>query len=102
VRFAIGFGNGYSAMLVAWTAEMFGTNLRTTASNALSNLMRASVIPISIAFQGLSPSMGLVHSSSVVGAVCFTLAILSVLALPDTFGRDLHYFEEYSGKAPES
>ncbi|NDF13815.1 MFS transporter [bacterium] len=102
VRFAIGFGNGYSAMLIAWTAEMFGTNLRTTAANALSNLMRASVIPISIAFQGLSPSMGLVQSSSVIGAVCFTLAILSVLALPDTFEKDLNYFEEYSGKAPES
>lgn len=94
VRFAIGFGNGYSAMLVAWVAEMFGTNLRTTASNALSNLMRASVIPISIAFQGLSPSMGLVQSSSLVGALCFGLAILSVGLLPETFSRNLDYIEK--------
>lgn len=102
MRFAIGFGNGYSALLVAWTAEMFGTNLRTTAANALSNLMRASVIPVSIAFGALSPSMGLVHSSSIIGAVCFGFALLSVTALPETFGRNLNYLEEYSGQPPEN
>jgi putative MFS transporter len=102
MRFAIGFGNGYSALLVAWTAELFGTNLRTTASNALSNLMRASVIPISIAFGALSPSMGLVHSSSIIGTVCFALAILSVSVLPDTFDRNLNYLEEYSGQPQET
>jgi MFS family permease len=94
VRFAIGFGNGYSALLIAWVAEMFGTNLRTTASSALANLMRASVIPISFAFQALNPTIGLVKSSSILGAICFGMAILSLFRLPETFARSLSFLEE--------
>ena len=93
VRFFIGFGNGYSALLVAWTAELFGTNLRSTAATTMSNLMRASVIPISFAFGALNPSIGLIRASSVIGAVCFTLALISAWLLPDTFDRDLAFVD---------
>jgi hypothetical protein len=100
VRFAIGFGNGYSALLVAWTAEMFGTNLRTTASSALANLMRAAVIPISFAFQAMSPSLGIIKTSSVIGMVCFFFAILAASLLPETFARSLTFLEESSSQSP--
>ncbi len=94
VRLLIGFGNGYSALLVAWVAEMFGTNLRTTASSAIANLMRASVIPISMAFKELNPTLGLVNSSLVLGYLCFGFAIFAVFMLPETFSRSLAFLEE--------
>jgi MFS family permease len=98
MRLAIGIGNGYSAMLVAWTAELFGTNLRTTAASAVANLMRASVIPISLFFQKFSPDWGLVKTSSFVGGVCFSLALMGALLLPDTFSRNLATVEDFSGQ----
>jgi len=94
IRMLIGFGNGYSALLVAWVAEMFGTNLRTTVASAVANLMRASVIPISMAFQALSPSIGLIRSSALLGMLCFGLAILAIFPLPETFARPLGFLEE--------
>ncbi|NDG84835.1 MAG: MFS transporter, partial [Proteobacteria bacterium] len=100
MRLAIGIGNGYSAILVAWTAEMFGTNLRTTAASAVANLMRASVIPISYLFQVLSPHWGLVRSSSWIGGTCFLLALFGIAILPDTFDQDLGFLEESSGQEP--
>ena len=99
IRLLIGFGNGYSALLVAWVAEMFGTNLRTTASSAIANLMRASVIPISMAFKSLNPSLGLVNSSLLLGYLCFGLAILSIFMLPETFGRSLAFLEDSTSQS---
>jgi len=98
MRLAIGIGNGYSAILVAWTAEMFGTNLRTTAASAVANLMRASVIPISFLFQMLSPHWGLVRSSSIIGGACFAFALIGIAMLPDTFDQDLRFLEDSSGQ----
>jgi putative MFS transporter len=99
VRLLIGFGNGYSALLVAWVAEMFGTNLRTTAASAIANLMRASVIPVSVAFNSLNPSLGLVNSSLLLGYLCFGLALVSVFMLPETFGQSLGFLEKSAGQS---
>lgn len=94
VRFAIGFGNGFFAILIAWIAETFGTNLRATVSTSLSNLIRASVIPLTLSFQGLMPSIGIISSSVLIGIIVFGIALLCVLKLPETFHRDLKFFEE--------
>jgi hypothetical protein len=34
-----------------------------------------------------------------VGGICLTLAFLSLLALPETFARDLHFTEEENNLA---
>jgi putative MFS transporter len=93
IRFAIGFGNGFFAILIAWIAEMFGTNLRATLTTFLSNLIRASVIPLTLSFQGLKPSLGLMNSSILIGAICFSVAIFSAIRLPETFHDHLNFFE---------
>ncbi|MBC7397162.1 MAG: MFS transporter [Bdellovibrionales bacterium] len=93
VRFAIGFGNGFFAILIAWIAEMFGTNLRATMTSTLANLIRASVIPLTLGFQYLNPHFGMLWTSALLGSVCFTFGILAVLKLPETFHRDLNYLE---------
>jgi putative MFS transporter len=94
VRFAIGFGNGFFAILIAWIAEIFGTNLRATVSISLSNLIRASVIPLTLSFQGLQPSMGLIPASVLIGSICFGIALICVFRLPETFHRNLKFLEE--------
>ena len=93
IRFAIGFGNGFFAILIAWIAEMFGTNLRATLTGILANLIRASVIPLTLSFQAFNPQYGLLKSSAGIGLVVFALGIFAVTKLPETFSRDLHYLE---------
>lgn len=95
IRFAIGFGCGYSAILAAWIAELFGTNLRATATTSLTNLIRASIIPLSFGFKYLIPSRGLVGSSALLGVICFSLALLSILALPETFHTSLDRLDSH-------
>lgn len=93
VRFLIGYGLGFFAILIAWIAEMFGTNLRATITSTLANLIRASVIPLTLSFQYLIPSYGLLKSSALIGTTCFVLGVIAVLNLPETFSRDLNYLE---------
>lgn len=93
IRFAIGFANGFFAILIAWIAEMFGTNLRATLTSTLANLIRASVIPLTLGFQYLNPHLGLLRASALIGSVCFALGIFAVLKLPETFSRNLEYVE---------
>lgn len=89
----IGFGNGFFAMLIAWMAEVFGTNLRATVAITISNLIRGSVIPLTFTLQILKDQVGLIHASVFIGAFCFTAAILATLCIPETFHRDLNYLE---------
>jgi MFS family permease len=98
VRFLIGFGNGYFATLIAWIAETFGTNLRATLTSTLTNLIRASVIPLSISFQYLSKAHGILPASALLGAASFSLGLYAISKLPDTFGRNLDFLEENSGQ----
>ncbi len=93
IRFAIGFANGFFAILIAWIAEMFGTNLRATMTSTLANLIRASVIPLTLGFQQLNPQIGLLKTSAVLGSICFFFGLIAVSKLPETFNRDLGYLE---------
>jgi putative MFS transporter len=91
VRFGIGLGNGFFAMLIAWVAEIFGTNLRGTTTTSLTNLIRASVIPLTLLFQWASPKLGLLGASAWIGTVCFGVGLWAVSKLPETFSKDLHF-----------
>ncbi len=92
-RAVIGFGNGFFAMLIAWMAEVFGTNLRATVAITISNLIRGSVIPLTFALQFLRPGLGLIQASFCIGVTCFGAALLSTLFIPETFHRNLDYLE---------
>jgi hypothetical protein len=93
-RALIGFGNGYVAVLVAWIAESFGTNLRATLTTLIPNLIRASVIPLTAALQWLKPTQGLIMGGFLIGTVTFGAAILAAFMLPETFDKNLDYLEE--------
>lgn len=93
-RFIIGIGNGYVAILIAWFAEVFGTNLRATVTITISNLIRGSVIPLTLAMTFLKPKIGMVSASIWIGVFCFAGALWSTLLIPETFHRKLDFIEE--------
>ncbi len=93
--FLMGLGCGYLSVFVTATAEHFGINLRVTVTATVTNFMRGAVvllIPLHQAIEhwfGLSLTGGLIAT----GCIVWTLAIASVFALPDTFGRSLAFTE---------
>lgn len=91
--FLIGAATGYWAIFVTIASEQFGTNIRSTVTNTVPNFVRGSVPPITISISALTPSMGLVGGTLVVGLVCFGLAFFAAFYLKETFGKDLDYVE---------
>lgn len=93
--FAMGLGCGYLSVFATVTVEHFGTNLRVLVAATVTNFMRGSVtllIPFHIWVEhtfGLGTTMGLL----ITGAIVWSLALASVLALPETYGRDLAFTE---------
>ena len=90
----LGFGIGYWAMFVTIGAEQFGTNLRATAATTVPNMVRGLVIPMTLLYQNLKPSLDIINAGAVVGVIAFTLGFYSILTIPETHGKDLNYLEE--------
>lgn len=92
--FLIGAGTGYWALFVTIASETFGTNIRATVTTTVPNFVRGATVPIVLSFKSLSSSIGEVNAALIVGGVCLMLSLLSLLVLPETFGRDLRFVEE--------
>ncbi len=92
----LGFATGYWAVFVTVASEHFGTNLRATVTTTVPNFVRGSVVLITSAFLMLKASMSLSQSAMLVGGVCLVFAILAVVSLPETYGKDLDYLEGLS------
>jgi membrane protein YdbS with pleckstrin-like domain len=92
----MGLGCGYLSVFVTSTAEQFGTNLRVTVTATVTNFMRGAVILLIPMHQGIQSYFGTSLSVGLIvtGIVVWSLALISVLALKDTFGKDLNYEEE--------
>jgi MFS family permease len=92
----IGLGCGYLSVFVTTTSEHFGTNLRVTVTATVTNFMRGAVtllIPLRILIQD-SFTANITSSLVLVGLMVWIPAIIAVLLLPDTYGRDLSFLEE--------
>jgi hypothetical protein len=46
-----------------------------------------------VAFASLAPVIGMKYSALCVGVACTLIAILSVIPLEETFGKDMDYVE---------
>lgn len=90
----LGLGAGFWAVFVTVAAEQFGTNLRSTVTTTVPNFVRASVIPLTLGFQALSPSLGLKYSALAVGSVTFVIAYVALYFMEETYGKNLDYLEE--------
>ena len=90
---ALGFGIGYWAMFVTIGAEQFGTNLRATAATTVPNMVRGTVILMTMLFKDLKPSLGVLMSAAVVGFICYAIGFYSTYTISETHGKDLDFLE---------
>lgn len=88
-----GFGIGYIAMFLTMTAEQFGTNLRATATTSVPAIVRGLLIPMTLGFQALKPSMGVIGSALLIGFITYLIAFISLYWMEETYGKDLGYLE---------
>ncbi|WP_224240381.1 MFS transporter [Hyalangium gracile] len=93
LSFLIGITVGYWAVLVTMAAEQFGTNIRATVATTVPNFVRGSAALAASGFAALKGHMPVAHAALVVGSICFSLALLSLTRIEETFTRDLDYEE---------
>ena len=91
--FFIGVASGYWGLFVTIASEQFGTNIRATVTVTVPNFVRGAVIPITLAYKILESNNGTIYSVAVVGFVCLAVALIAILYLKETFGKDLNYYE---------
>ncbi len=87
----LGLGTGYWAMFVTVGAEQFGTNIRATAATTIPNMVRGTVVGMTLFYAYLKPSMDIIYAGAVVGLVCFFLGIYATLTVPETHDKDLDF-----------
>ncbi|HRI02046.1 MAG TPA: MFS transporter [Saprospiraceae bacterium] len=93
--FLLGCCTGYWALFVTIASEQFGTNIRATVTTTVPNFVRGAVIPIGLLFFYCLDTLqfNLVYSTLLVGALCFGLAIWAIAMIPESFGKNLDYYE---------
>lgn len=89
----LGVFGGYWAVFVTVAAENFGTNLRGTVATTVPNFVRASVVPMSLAFSSLRARTDILSAGQWVGAGALAAALSAAFLVKDTFGRDLGFYE---------
>lgn len=97
----IGFATGYWAVFMSTAAELFGTNIRATATTTAPNFVRGSVIFLSFLFRSFETFFmqagKQTHSQKAAiatGIIVAVLALIAWLNLKETFHKDLNYIEE--------
>lgn len=91
----MGLGCGYLSVFVTTTAEHFGTNLRVLITATVTNFMRGAVtllVPLHTWMES-TLGIGLIESLAITGIIVWTPALISAIALPDTFGKNLDYVD---------
>ena len=89
----IGLGCGFWAMFVTVSAEQFGTNMRSTATTSVPNMVRGSVPIMLVAFDYLKRSQTVIISAAIIGLIAFGFGIYATLTISETHNTDLDYVE---------
>ena len=92
----IGFATGYWAVFISAASELFGTNIRATATTTAPNFVRASTILISLLLN-LVISVCCVDkllATKITGAIIISIGFIALYFLEETFGKDLNYVEK--------
>lgn len=93
----MGIASGYWALLITFTAEQVGTNIRSTLATSVPNIIRSLFIPISILLTFLQPKYGTSATVLVIGLGAVILALLGNSLLRETWGTNLDFVEEANG-----
>ncbi|PST83047.1 MFS transporter [Pedobacter yulinensis] len=89
-----GIFTGYWAVFVTIASEQFGTNIRATVTTTVPNVVRGSLIPVTMLFTWLRGSMCIVNAALAVAVLTVALAYIALYNLDETYGRDLDFIEE--------
>lgn len=89
----MGLTTGFWALFVTVAAEQFGTNLRSTATTSVPNMVRGTVPVMLIGFDYLKRTNSVIFSAAIVGLIAFGLAIYATLTISETHDKDLDYVE---------
>lgn len=89
----LGFGSGYWAMFVTVASEQFGTNLRSTATTTVPNMVRGLVPVMLFIFNYFKPATGVLYSALILGILVFAIALYSTLTIEETHDKDLNFLE---------
>ena len=89
----LGLGTGYWAMFVTVAAEQFGTNIRSTATTTVPNMVRGLLPLMLLGFDFFKADYGVIVSVSIVGVIVFLLGIYATLTISETHGRNLDFVE---------
>jgi MFS family permease len=92
----IGFATGYWAVFISTASELFGTNIRSTATTTAPNFVRGSTILISYLLTLMTVFFGKegLMATIVTGVIIIAIAYFALYHLEETFGKDLDYIEE--------
>lgn len=90
----LGFAAGFWAVMVTMAVEQFGTDMRATVATSVPTFVRASAVPMTLAFLALRPSIGMAAAAGLIGALAFAAASWALWRLPETYGRDLDFVED--------
>lgn len=92
----IGFATGFWAVFISTAAELFGTNIRATATTTAPNFVRASTILISLLLNFIISALDVdkLLATKITGAIIISVGFIALYFLEETFGKDLNYVEE--------
>jgi MFS family permease len=90
----LGFCGGYWTLFITVAAELFGSDLRATVATTVPNFVRGSVIPLTMLFAIAKKYVGIIHGALLVGVISFTIAIVALIFLEETFKKDINYVED--------
>ncbi|TDQ11686.1 MFS transporter [Pedobacter metabolipauper] len=89
-----GLFTGYWVIFVTMSAEHFGTNLRATVTTSVPNMVRGSLILLTLLFQFLLARIGIINAALCLAFLTVGLAYIALYNLDETYGRDLNFMEE--------
>jgi hypothetical protein len=89
----LGFAAGFWAVMVTMAVEQFGTDLRATAATSVPTFVRATAVPMALAFVALRDALGVAGAAALVASVVLGLAALALWRQDETYGRELAFTE---------
>ncbi len=89
----LGLGTGYWAMFVTVASEQFGTNIRSTATTTVPNMVRGLLPLMLLGFDFFKKSQSVITSATIIGLIAFILGIYATLTISETHNKDLDFTE---------
>ena len=89
----LGLGTGYWAMFVTVAAEQFGTNVRSTATTTVPNMVRGLLPVMLIGFDFFKLSNSVIMSATFIGIIVFGLGIYATVSIGETHNKEMDFVE---------